>query len=256
MNKTLYRSLPWLVIVAMFAVWELIVVVFAIPSFFLPPPTEIFASLWTYRVPILENSWVTLYETLCGFLLATVVGMALGVAIGASRTVHYASYPTLIAINTMPKTALVPIVVMWFGIGVVPAIVTSFLISFFPIVVNVATGIANVEPELQDVLRALGARKRVILWKVSIPRSMPYLFASLKVAISFAFIGAIVSEITAANSGIGHLTSVASAELNVALAFAGLMVISAMGVIMYLVMAKIEQRTTGWSVRGLDVVAG
>jgi NitT/TauT family transport system permease protein len=256
MNRWLYRSLPWLVIVVLFVIWEIVVFVFDIPSFFLPPPSEIFVSLWTYRGPIIENSWVTLYETLAGFLMATVIGMALGVAIGASQIVHYAAYPTLIAVNTMPKSALVPIVVMWFGIGVVPAIVTSFLISFFPIVVNVATGIATVEPELQDVLRALGARKRVILWKVSIPRSLPYLFASLKIAISFAFIGAIVSEITAANSGIGHLTSVASAEMDMALAFAALLVISAMGVVMYLVMAQIEQRTAGWSVRGLDVIAG
>ena len=125
-----------------------------------------------------------------------------------------------------------------------------------PIVVNVATGIATVEPELQDVLRSLGAPKRVILWKVSIPRSLPYLFAALKVAITFAFIGAIVSEIVAANSGIGHLTSVASAELDSALAFAGLLVISAMGVGMYVVMERIERKTTRWSVRGVDVVAG
>jgi NitT/TauT family transport system permease protein len=256
MNRWLYRSLPWLVIIGLFALWEAIVHVFAIPSFFLPPPSEVFVSLWTYRVPILENAWVTLYETLGGFTLATVIGMAMGVAIGASQTVHYATYPTLIAFNTMPKSALVPIIVMWFGIGVVPAIITSFLISFFPILVNVATGISTVEPELQDVLRALGARKRVILWKVSIPRSLPYLFASLKVAIAFSFIGAIVSEISAANSGIGHLTSVASSELYVALSFAALLVISAMGVAMYLVMAQVEKRTTGWSVRGLDVVAG
>jgi NitT/TauT family transport system permease protein len=253
MNPWLYRSLPWLVIVGLFTIWEAIVFVFSIPSFFLPPPSEIFVTLWVYRGPIFENSLVTLYETMVGFLLATVVGMAMGVAIGASKIVHYASYPTLIAVNTMPKSALVPIIVMWFGIGVVPAIITSFLISFFPIVVNVATGIATVEPELQDVLRALGARKRVILWKISIPRSLPYLFASLKVAISFAFIGAIVSEISAANSGIGHLTSVASANMDVSLAFAALLVISAMGVVMYLMMVQVEKRTTGWSVRGLDV---
>ncbi len=162
----------------------------------------------------------------------------------------------LIGFNTVPKSALVPIIMMWFGIGVVPAIITSFLISFFPIVVNVATGIATIEPELQDVLRSLGASKRKILLKVSIPRSLPYLFAALKVAITFAFIGAIVSEIVAANSGIGHLTSVASAELDSALAFAGLLVISAMGVGMYLVMERIERKTTRWSVRGVDVVAG
>ena len=213
-------------------------------------------TLWTNLGPIIEHALITLYETLGGFALATVIGTALGVALGASQLVHYSTYPLLIAFNTVPKSALVPIIVMWFGIGAVPAVITSFLLSFFPILVNVATGIATVEPELQDVLRALGAPKRKILMKVSIPRSLPYLFAALKVAITFSFIGAIVSEIVAANSGIGHLTSVASAELDSALAFAGLLVISAMGVAMYVVMERIERKTTRWSVRGVEAVIG
>ena len=256
MNKMLYRALPWLVIVGMFVLWELIVYVFTIPSFFLPPPSAVFVTLWTQLGPITGHVLITLYETLGGFALATVIGAALGVALGASPLVHHSTYPMLIGFNTVPKSALVPIIVMWFGIGVVPAIITSFMISFFPIVVNVATGIATVEPELQDVLRSLGASKRVILWKVSIPRSLPYLFAALKVAITFAFVGAIVSEIVAANSGIGHLTAVASAELEPELAFAGLLVISAMGVAMYVVMERIERKMTRWSVRGMGVVTG
>jgi NitT/TauT family transport system permease protein len=238
-NKLLYQALPWLVIVGMFVLWELIVRLFGIPSFFLPPPSDVFVTLWNQLGPITEHAFA-----------------ALGVALGASPLVHHSTYPMLIAFNTVPKSALVPIIVMWFGIGVVPAIITSFMISFFPIVVNVATGIATVEPELRDVLRSLGASKRVILWKVSIPRSLPYLFAALKVAITFAFVGAIVSEIIAANSGIGHLTAVASAQLEPELAFAGLLVISAMGVAMYVVMERIERKTTRWSVRGVGVVTG
>jgi NitT/TauT family transport system permease protein len=239
-----------------FILWEIVVHLFAIPSFFLPPPSDVFVTLWTNLGPITEHALITLYETLGGFALATVIGTALGVALGASQLVHYSTYPLLIAFNTVPKSALVPIIVMWFGIGVVPAVITSFMLSFFPILVNVATGIATVEPELQDVLRSLGAPKRKILMKVSIPRSLPYLFAALKVAITFSFIGAIVSEIVAANSGIGHLTSVASAELDSALAFAGLLVISAMGVGMYVVMERIERKTTRWSVRGVEAVVG
>jgi NitT/TauT family transport system permease protein len=239
-----------------FVLWEIVVHLFAIPSFFLPPPSDVFVTLWVNLGPILEHALITLYETLGGFALATVIGTALGVALGASKIVHYSTYPLLIAFNTVPKSALVPIIVMWFGIGVVPAVITSFMLSFFPILVNVATGIATVEPELQDVLRSLGAPKRKILMKVSIPRSLPYLFAALKVAITFSFIGAIVSEIVAANSGIGHLTSVASAELDSALAFAGLLVISAMGVAMYVIMERIERKTTRWSVRGVEAVIG
>lgn len=250
------RTLPWTVAFSLFAIWEFLVYAFDIPSFFLPAPSEIFEALWEWRGPIFEHSFVTLYETIIGFVLAMVIGGALGVAIGSSALLYRGIYPLLIGFNTIPKSALVPLLVMWFGIGVVPAIITSFLISFFPILVNVATGIATVEPELQDVLRSLGARKSVIIWKIAIPRALPYFFASLKVAITFAFIGTIVSETVAANSGIGHLMSVASGQQEVALAFAALFVIAAMGILMYLLTAVIEKKTTRWSVRGLEIVAG
>ena len=253
---TLHRALPWISIVALFAIWEILVWLFDVPSFFLPPPSEIFEALWEWRRQIFEHSFVTFYETIIGFALAMVVGMLLGVAIGSSALLYHGMYPLLIGFNTVPKSAMVPLLVMWFGIGVVPAIITAFLISFFPILVNVATGIATVEPELRDVLRVLGARKTVIIRKIAIPRSMPYFFASLKVAITFAFIGTIVSETIAANSGIGHLMSVASGEQEVALAFAALFVMAAMGIFMYLLTAIAERKTARWSIRGLDIVAG
>lgn len=252
---TLHRALPWISIVGLIAIWEFLVWLFDVPSFFLPAPSEIFGALWEWRVAIFEHSFVTFYETIIGFAVAMVVGMLLGVAIGSSALLYHGMYPLLIGFNTVPKSAMVPLLVMWFGIGVVPAIITAFLISFFPILVNVATGIATVEPELRDVLRVLGARKTVIIRKIAIPRSMPYFFASLKVAITFAFIGTIVSETIAANEGIGHLMSVASGEQEVALAFAALFVMAAMGIFMYLLTAIAERRTTRWSIRGLEVVA-
>jgi NitT/TauT family transport system permease protein len=150
----------------------------------------------------------------------------------------------------VPKVAVVPILVIWFGAGFWPAVLTAFLISFFPIVVNVATGIATVEPELRDVLRALGAKPRDIITKVGLPRSMPYFFASLKVAITVAFVGSIISETVAANEGIGHLMLVASSRFDVPLVFAGLIVTGVMGVLMYWVAVTIEERTTGWATRG------
>ena len=135
-----------------------------------------------------------------------------------------------------------PILVIWFGIGAVPAILTAFLISFFPIVVNVATGIATLEPELKDVLRSLGARPLDILLKVGLPRSMPYFFASLKVAVTLAFVGSIISETIAGNRGIGYLMMQASSSFRVPLVFAGLIVVAIMGVGMYAVFAYIERR--------------
>jgi NitT/TauT family transport system permease protein len=156
----------------------------------------------------------------------------------------------LVGFNSIPKAAFVPILVVWFGIGTTPAIVTAFLISFFPIVVNVATGLATLEPELEDVLRALGATRVEILRKVGLPRSMPFFFASLKVAITLAFVGTVVSEISASNAGIGYLMMSASSSLKTPLMFAGVIVISVMAMAMYEVFAWIEKRMTGWAHRG------
>src|SRR5690606_8076002 len=135
----------------------------------LPAPSAIFVALWQYRAPIIDNSWVTLWTTLVGFLMATVGVLALGIAVGWKKSLYTAIYPVLVGFNSVPEMAVVPILMIWFGLGVIPAILTPFLISFFPIVVNVATGLATTSPELEDVLRALGASKLDIMRKVSIP---------------------------------------------------------------------------------------
>jgi len=154
------------------------------------------------------------------------------------------------AFNALPKAAFVPILVVWFGIGVGPAVLTAFLISFFPITVNIATGLATLEPELEDVLRVLGAKRWDVLTKVGLPRSMPYFFGSLKVAITLAFVGTTVSEMMAANEGIGYMLVSAGASMQMALAFAGLLVVGVMAMLMYELFSWIEKHTTGWAHRG------
>lgn len=253
-HRTVRKLLPWFVIIAMFVLWEVVVRVFAIQQFVLPAPSAIFESLWQWRVPIAENAWQTLMTTLAGFALAIVIGGIGGIALGSSTVIYDGFYPALIAFNSVPKVAVIPVLVIWFGIGTVPAIITAFLLSFFPILVNVATGIATVEPELRDVLRALGATQRQVIMKVGLPRAMPYFFASLKIAMTVAFVGSIVAETVAANSGIGNLMLVASSRFEVPLAFAGLIVTGLMGVGMYLVCVAIERRMTGWATRGSDGV--
>jgi NitT/TauT family transport system permease protein len=251
-RRTLRLVLPWLVIIGLFLFWELIVRAFQIEPFVLPAPSAIFASGWQWRMPILDNAWQTLFTTVIGFLIAVIIGLAGGIAVGSSTLAYDSLYPALIGFNSIPKVAVVPILVIWFGVGTVPAVITAFLIAFFPILVNVAVGIATVEPELQDVLRALGASRWQVIRKVGLPRSMPYFFASLKVAITFAFVGTIVAETVAANKGIGNLMLVASSRFEVPLAFAGLLVTSVMGIGMYLVTVLVEQRMTGWAMRGAD----
>lgn len=249
-RRRLQTALPWLVIIGMFVVWEAAVAAFSIPQFVLPAPTDIAASMVKWWKPLLDNSWQTLMTTLIGFGFAIVFGLLLGIAIGSSTLLYHGLYPLLIGFNSIPKVAVVPILVIWFGIGTVPAVITAFLISFFPIVVNVATGIATVEPELRDVLRALGARHVDIIKKVGLPRAMPYFFASLKISITVAFVGSIIAETVAANKGIGHLMILASSRFDVPLVFAGLIVTAIMGVLMYVCAVTLENRTTGWATRG------
>lgn len=251
-RRNVERALPWIVVIGLFVVWETACRIFAIPNFILPAPSEIFEAIWRWRNAIWPHALQTLYTTLAGFAIAVVFGLALGVAVGSSTLVYNGLYPVLIGFNSIPKVAVVPILVIWFGIGTVPAIITAFLISFFPILVNVATGIATVEPELRDVLRALGAKSRDIILKVGLPRAMPYFFASLKVSITVAFVGSILAETVASEWGIGKLMLVASSRFEVPLVFAGLIITAVMGVLMYVVAEWFERRMTGWATRGMN----
>lgn len=243
------KAAPWLYTIALFLFWELLVRGLDTPVTILPAPTRVFQAIIQYWSPIWKNSLQTLYTTTLGFILAVVAGLALGLFVGWSKTIYAGLYPLMIGFNAIPKVALVPILVIWFGIGTVPAVLTAFLISFFPIVVNVATGLATIEPETEDVLRALGAKKLDIMLKVGIPRSMPYFFGSLKIAVTLAFVGSVVSETVASNYGLGNMMSSAQSQFNVPLVFAGLLMLAIEGIAMYALMAWLERRMTGWAHR-------
>jgi NitT/TauT family transport system permease protein len=256
MNEKLESAMPWLFVAGLLLVWQLACVGFNIPNFILPRPSVVAQALVAQFKPIMENSWDTLVRTVIGFAIAVVLGGLLGIAIGSSRLIYRGLYPVLIGFNSVPKVAVVPVFVIWFGTGAVPAVLTAFLVSFFPIAVNVATGLATVEPELLDVLRSLGARKRQILIKIGLPRSLPYFFASLKIAITLAFVGTIISETVAGSSGIGYLMMAATANFDTPLVFAGLFVIAVLGIVMYAIFAVAEQRMTFWAKRGDGMMAG
>ena len=243
------RLAPWLATIALFVVWEAACRIFNIPTFFLPPPSLVFKAVIDYWPALYKHSLFTLSSTLVGFAMAVGFGLLLGLAVGWSRAIYAGVYPLMIGFNAIPKVAVVPILVLWFGIGFVPAVLTAFLISFFPIVVNVATGLATIEPELEDVLKALGASKLDIMRKVGIPRALPYFFGSLKVAITLAFVGAVISESVASNVGIGNLMLQAQAQFQVPLIFAGLLALAVEGIVMYALMAMLEARMTGWAQR-------
>src|SRR5690348_3445842 len=240
---------PLLAIILFFVVWEIVCRVFSVPVFILPKPSEFLGVLITKWPAILPNAVQTLYTTIVGFALGVLVGAAIGACIGLSRFVYRVTYPLLIGFYSVPKIAVVPILVIWFGIGTVPAILTAAIMCLFPVVVNVATGLATTEPELEDVLRSLGASKLDILRRVGLPRSLPYFFASLKVSITLAFVGAVISETLASNDGIGYLMVQAASQFRTPLMFAGVAVIAAMGIATYMIFVLIEQRFTGWAMR-------
>jgi NitT/TauT family transport system permease protein len=255
-RRHLEIAMPWIVIIGLVVVWQATVRLFGVASYVLPAPSAVLDAFLQYREPIMDHALFTLVNTLTGFGLGIAFGGFIGVVIGSSTLAYAGLYPLLIGINSVPKAAVVPILVLWIGTGQPPAIATAFLLSFFPIAVNVATGLATVEPELEDVLRSLGASRLDILRKVGLPRTMPYFFASLKIAITLAFVGAVLSETIASNDGIGYLMMQAASQFRVPLMFAGLMVIAIMGIATYLVFAGLERRLTRWATRRQETQFG
>jgi NitT/TauT family transport system permease protein len=240
-------------LVGFFVLWEAVCLAFGVSDLILPRPSQI-AAVLIQKMPLLWPHTVqTLYTTLAGFVLGVGAGIVIGVVIGSSKLAYDVTYPLLVGFSSIPKVAVVPLFVVWFGAGTVPAILTSMVISIFPVVVNVATGLASTEPELEDVLRVLGARKRDILWNVGLPRALPYLFASLKIAITLAFVGTVLSETVASNQGIGTVMMIASGNFDVPMVFAGLFLLAAMGVALYAVSSLVERRMTGWAQRKTDM---
>ncbi len=250
------RVLSIVCILGFFIAWELLCLLFNVSSLVLPRPSQALYTLWVKFPGIWPHALQTLYTTLVGFGLGIIIGVVLGMFIGSSRLAYDVAYPILVGFSSIPKVAIVPILVLWFGAGTVPAILTAMVMCVFPIVVNVATGLASTEPELQDVMRSLKASKLEILWNIGLPRTMPYFFASLKVAATLAFVGTVISETVASNRGIGNLMMIASSTFDVPLVFAGLFILAFLGVTLYALFSMVEARVTGWAVRSDRFAAG
>ncbi|MDO5898089.1 ABC transporter permease [Agrobacterium sp. Azo12] len=249
------RLLSACCIFGFFIAWEVICLAFGISEMVLPRPTQAIYTLVSQFPSIWPHAFQTIYTTLVGLGLGIIIGVLLGMLIGSSKLAYDVAYPMLVGFSSIPKVAIVPILVLWFGAGTVPAIMTAMVMCIFPIVVNVATGLASTEPELQDVMRTLKATKLEILWNIGLPRTMPYFFASLKVAATLAFVGTVIAETVASNRGIGNLMMIASSSFDVPLVFAGLFILAALGVALYIIFSAIEARVTGWAVRNDNFAA-
>jgi NitT/TauT family transport system permease protein len=247
-----YFVMPFVFTVGLFVIWEVVCRTLNISSFVLPAPSRVFPILWENYAAIMLNARQTAVTTLIGFAVGTGFGLLMGAVVGSAASIYRAVYPTLVGFNTIPKIALVPIFVVWFGYGPNIAILTAAVTCLFPVLVVVATSVATTEPELDDMLRSFGARKWDVLRKVSIPRAMPQFFGSVHLAIVSAFVGTVIAEMAAANGGLGYLMVVASGNLDVPLVFAGLLVLATIGVVFYFVASLFERRMTAWAYREMD----
>ena len=241
------RYLPAIIAFVIFiAVWQLIVSLLNIPTFLLPPPNKILASLLNPSDAWGINAYVTVYESLVGFGIAVVVGIGLAIVMVLSKKVSLVIYPFVIAAQVVPKIAFVPILFIWMGFNDWPRIVTVFLVCFFPIVIDTMTGLYSIEPDTIDLIRSFSRRRLDLLSKAMFPSALPNVFSGLKVAITLAVIGALVAEFVSSNRGLGFLIISAQVQLDTTLAFAAATLLIIIGFILYITIEVLEKVLVPW----------
>jgi NitT/TauT family transport system permease protein len=233
--------------IVLLAAWEGAVRLFHVSSFVIPAPSEIAVSLFQNAATLATATLVTAREVLVGFVLATLCGVALALLIVRFRLFGRALYPIIVLFQTVPKVALAPIFILWFGYDLAPKVVLIVVIAFFPVTLDMLSGLQSVDPGLVALMRSVGARETDILLKVRIPHSLPHLMAGMKIAITFSVIGAIVGEFAGASAGLGYMIQFASTQLDTPLIFAALIVVSVVGVVFYYLIELLERVATPWS---------
>ena len=242
------RIMPFLGIFIFLGIWEASVRIIDIPSYLLPPPTEILRTMIDQIDNLLIHSWVTAYEMLLGYLLAIIVGVPLAIAITAFPAFDRFITPILLFFQTTPKIALAPLFLVWFGVGVMPKILVAFLISFFPIVIDTAVGLRSISPDMVDLARSMGATDRQIFIQFRLPTSLPYLFSGLKVAATLAVVGAVVGEFVGADKGLGYLLLVANSNLWTALMFGTIVALTMQGLVLFYAIQLLENLLIPWHI--------
>jgi NitT/TauT family transport system permease protein len=228
-------------------IWEVVIRLFHVPAFVLPAPTAIVASLVANRVALATASQSTALEVLFGFVLSAVVGVLVALVIVRFERFGRALYPVIVLFQNVPKVALAPIFILWFGYGLAPKILLIVVIAFFPVAIDMLAGLQSVEPSFVSLMRSVGASKSKIMLRVRIPHSLPHLMAGLKVAITFSVIGAIVGEFAGANQGLGYVIQFASTQLDTPLIFAALIVVSVLGLAFYYIVEFAELILVPWA---------
>ncbi len=237
---------PFWLILMLLLLWDIVVRLFKIPPYLIPPPLAVVRELGKEWPMLLSQSLPTLYATLGGFAASALVGVPIAMWIAHSRTVESFVYPLLVFSQSVPKVAIAPLFVVWFGFGIVPKVIAAFLLGFFPVVVSTVQGFKSIEPDVIDLARSMGAKPLKIFMKFRLPQALPSIFSGLKVSVTLAVVGAVVGEFVGSNSGIGFVLQRATGTFDLPLMFAALVVLSTMGVLLFLVVEMVERWLMPW----------
>ncbi len=237
---------PFWLILILLVLWDIAVRLFKIPPYLIPPPLAVVKELIKEWPMLLTQALPTLYATLGGFAASALIGVPIAMWIAHSRTVESFVYPLLVFSQSIPKVAVAPLFVVWFGFGIVPKVIAAFLLGFFPVVVSTVQGFKSIEPDVVDLARSMGASSLKIFMKFRLPQALPSIFSGLKVSVTLAVVGAVVGEFVGSNSGIGFVLQRATGTFDLPLMFAALVVLSTLGVLLFLVVELVERWLMPW----------
>jgi NitT/TauT family transport system permease protein len=237
---------PAVTLVGALALWEAATYAFKIPRFIMPAPSAILGEGWEWRYRFINHTWVTLYETLGGFALSIAVGVPLAVLIVYSPALKSALYPLIVLTQSVPKIAIAPVLLLVVGHGEFPKVIVAFLVAFFPVVVDTATGLAATPPELLDLSRSYRASAFKTFVKVRLPMALPFFFAGAKVAITLSVIGAVVGEFVGSDAGLGYVILSATSYWKTELAFSSMILLSVMAILLFGAVSLVERLTCPW----------
>jgi NitT/TauT family transport system permease protein len=232
---------PLSTLVGLIALWQIASILFALPSYLLPAPSAIIAAMASNSAILIKQSIATSVEILLGFALSIVVGVPLALAIYLWKPFARTVYPLLISSQAVPKVAIAPLFLVWFGFGLMPKVLIAFLIAFFPVVINTAMGLAALEREKIYLARSMGLGRFATFFKIQLPNALPSIFAGLKISITFAVVGAVVGEFVGGQGGLGYLLLIANGNMDTALLFAGIVALTLLGIVFFALIGLLER---------------
>lgn len=245
-DRLLAAAFPVAGLIVLLVLWHAYVVVFDVPQVVLPTPAAVMQAIVENWGILLRESWVTGFESIAGFVLAFVLGVPLAVAVSSSQVLQRMFYPLLIATQSVPKVALAPILLIWLGTGIESKLAIAWLVSFFPIVVDTATGLRTTPNEYLDLARSVRANAWQTFYKVRFPAALPFVLSGSKVAITLAVVGAVIGEFIGSTEGLGNLLLVANSQVNTPLAFAALVALAVLGLLLYSLVAAVDSLLVPW----------